>query len=107
LEISSFKKDEAFEVPRSNEMAILDFDTLYFPLMIRGWEQGDYFYPLGMKQKKKISDFLIDEKINRLEKEKLCVLLSGNQIVWLIGKRIDNRFKITNQTNKILKINLL
>lgn len=106
LEISRFDKSEAFEIPRSNKIAMLDINSINFPLVIRGWEQGDYFYPLGMTQRKKISDFLIDEKVNRIEKEKLFVLVSGNQIVWLIGKRIDNRFKITDQTKKILQIKL-
>jgi len=83
------------------DIACIDYDKLKFPLLIRKWENGDYFYPLGMKQKKKLSDFLIDKKIPRSAKEKILVLCSEDKIIWVIGQRLDNRYRITDGTKKI------
>ena len=80
------------------DSALLDFDKLNFPVKIRPWQAGDKFRPLGMKGFKKISDFLIDEKISRTEKEKTFVMTSNNEIIWLIGHRIDDRFKVGEAT---------
>ncbi len=84
----------------------LDLAKLKFPLLLRLWKAGDIFFPLGMNQRKKVSDFLIDKKINRFEKEKCLVLLSGKDIVCILGLRIDNRFKISNETKNIYSITL-
>lgn len=84
----------------------LDKDLLNFPMSIRKWQEGDYFYPLGMKGKKKLSKFFKDEKLSLLDKENTWLLCSKDDIVWVIGKRQDNRFKITNNTKHILKISL-
>lgn len=81
-----------------------DLDALKFPLQIRSWRQGDWFIPLGMKGKKKLSDFMIDEKIPVNLKQRIPVLLSGDTIVWVVGHRIDDRFKIISGSNQILKI---
>jgi len=78
--------------------ALLDFEKLIFPLEIRLWQAGDSFMPLGMKGFKKVSDYLIDEKVARNEKEKTFVLTSNNEIVWLIGHRIDERYKVGTST---------
>ncbi len=95
-----------FKISREPHVACLDFDTLEFPLLIRKWQQGDYFQPLGMTGFKKLSDFFIDEKIPVHEKENIWLLCSGKNIVWIMGRRIDNRFKITNETNTICKIEI-
>jgi tRNA(Ile)-lysidine synthase len=81
-------------------IANLDMEKLEFPLKLRKWEKGDWFIPLGLKGKKKLSDFFINQKISLADKEKTWLLISGEDIVWVIGKRIDNRFRITPQTKK-------
>lgn len=91
--------DRISELPiGKNSIACLDVEKLTFPLMLRKWQKGDRFFPLGLKGSKKISDFLIDQKISVAEKEKIWLLLSDDEIVWVIGKRIDNRFRITPTT---------
>lgn len=88
-------------IPKSKTTACLDYDKLQFPLEIRKWQQGDTFYPLNMKGKKKLSDFFIDNKLPLNRKENVWLLTSAGKIVWVIGMRIDNRFKVTDQTTKI------
>lgn len=91
--------DNISELPMGKAtIACLDADKLQFPLKLRKWEKGDWFIPLGLKGKKKLSDFFINQKLSLADKEKTWLLLSGNDIVWVIGKRIDNRFRITPQT---------
>ena len=85
----------------------LDLQKLNFPLQLRKWREGDSFYPFGMKGKKKLSKFFKDEKLSLVAKEKTWVLTSGNHIVWIVGMRSDHRFKVENQTKKILKITVL
>jgi tRNA(Ile)-lysidine synthase len=82
--------------------AAIDLDRVTFPVTVRHWEPGDRFMPLGMKQMKKISDFLIDMKIPVSEKEKVLLLLSGDEIMWVMGYRIDDRYRVTTQTRRIL-----
>ena len=82
----------------------LDADTIKFPLKIRKWEEGDSFIPFGMKGKKKLSDFFIDEKFSQFEKEDTWLLISGNKIVWLINHRLDDRHKVSSITTNVLQI---
>ena len=86
---------------------MLDFDKLKFPLVLRKWEKGDFFFPLGMKGKKKLSDFFIDNKISIPEKEQIWVLCSDNEIMWIVGLRLDERFKILENTKKAYIVQLL
>jgi len=85
----------------------VDADALKFPLKLRKWQEGDYFYPFGMNGKKKLSKFFKDEKFSIIDKENAWLLCSENQIVWLVGKRMDDRFKVTENTQTILKIQLV
>ena len=89
---------------QDRHIAYLDMDKLNFPLVLRNWKKGDWFIPLGMKGKKKLSDFMIDKKIPLNLKKRIMVLLSKDSIVWVAGHRIDDRFKINSKTRKILKI---
>lgn len=95
-------ENKNFTITKSSNFACLDYEKLKFPLKIRGWNKGDYFYPLGMKKKKKkLSDFFVDQKISITEKEKIRVLFSEERVAWIAGYRIDDRFKITPNTKKI------
>jgi tRNA(Ile)-lysidine synthase len=87
-------------------VALIDLDRILFPLQWRKWKEGDSFQPLGMKGKKKVSDFLIDEKISLTDKQSVTVLTSGGEIVWVVGKRIDDRFKIGAQTKNVLALEI-
>lgn len=88
----------------AKNIAYLAAEKLTFPLKLRYWQSGDYFQPFGMSGRKKISDFLNDEKIPLFEKEKTRVLVSGKAIVWIVGHRIDDRYKVEKETNRVLKI---
>ena len=85
----------------------VDEEKLQFPLTIRKWNEGDIFYPFGMKGKKKLSKFFKDEKYSLLDKSNVWLLCSNDEIVWIIGKRQDDRFKITETTTKITQINYI
>lgn len=89
----------------SSHTIFVDEDKLQFPLTIRRWSEGDFFYPFGMNGKKKLSKYFKDEKFSLLDKTNIWLLCSDNEIVWVIGKRQDERFKITENTTKILQIN--
>ena len=78
-----------------------------FPLKLRKREVGEYFYPLGMSGKKKVSKFFKDEKLSLLDKENTWLLCSEGQIVWIVGKRADNRFRVKDDTKHILKIEIV
>jgi tRNA(Ile)-lysidine synthase len=86
--------------------AFFDADKVTFPLLWRNWKKGDSFQPLGMSHKKKISDFLVDNKLSLVDKKNVTVLESSGQIVYVVGWRIDDRFKITDQTKRILNLRL-
>jgi tRNA(Ile)-lysidine synthase len=90
----------------SEKIALLDLDKLEFPLILRNIRPGDRFSPLGVAGTQKIQKYFIDHKIDRTERQQCPVLLSGNEIVWLAGHRISNRFKITPSTRRVLRIEI-
>lgn len=104
LIIQRYSANPEREIPRDSSIALLDSDKLQFPLLIRRWKQGDSFVPLGMMGKKKLSDFFKDSKFTLSQKEQTWVLCSNNKIIWIIGHRIDNRFKVTEETKNILQL---
>ncbi|MFD3002065.1 tRNA lysidine(34) synthetase TilS [Pontibacter toksunensis] len=87
-------------------VAALDADQLKFPLKLRAWQEGDWFVPLGMNGKKKISDLLIDKKVPANLKPQTLVLVSEQSIAWVVGIRPDNRFKVTDKTQKVVEITM-
>ncbi len=99
-------KSEKTMIPESGNIALLDAGELQFPLLFRAWKAGDYFYPLGMRKKKKLARFFIDHKLSKTDKEKIWVLEMDKKIIWIAGMRIDDRFKITPGTREILYIEL-
>jgi len=93
-------------ISNNDQTVHIDKSLLKFPLMVRKWENGDYFYPLGMQGKKKLSKYFTEIKLSLFEKENIWLLCSENKIVWIVNKRLDDRFKITNKTKNILKIKI-
>ncbi|MCD6347329.1 MAG: tRNA lysidine(34) synthetase TilS [Bacteroidales bacterium] len=93
-------------LPATENIASIDFDKLHFPLTLRRWHKGDHFFPLGMNKMKKLSDFFIDEKIPVHEKNQQWLLCSGQDIVWLVGHRLDNRYGLNSKTKTVLRLEI-
>lgn len=111
LTFKKLKKAPLDLVQNSTDSVIIDLANLEYPVILRKWKQGDYFYPLGMPKKssgkpgkKKLSKYFVDQKISLSEKETIWVLESNYRIVWIINKRLDERFKVTAQTKSFLSI---
>ncbi len=102
----SVKCSDNIIVPADKNIALLDAKEIKFPLLLRRWKQGDYFYPLGMNKKKKLARFFIDQKLSMNDKENIWVIESSKKILWIVGHRIDDRFKITGNTKKVLRLSL-
>jgi tRNA(Ile)-lysidine synthase len=102
IQFSKLQKTVDFVIDKSPEVAQLDFDKIHFPLTLRHWHHGDRFHPLGMKGSKLLSDFFVDQKFTEAQKEHVFLLVSAdNQILWVVGYRIDDRYKVTNSTKTI------
>lgn len=95
---------DGFVLDKRPNVACLDLDKLQFPLTIRLWQHGDSFHPLGMTKAQKLSDFFVNNKVNVFDKERVMVLTSGERIAWVIGYRPDNRFKIGDETQRVLVV---
>lgn len=104
----SFNKvviSENFHIRKDKNIAYFDYDKLAFPLTLRTWKDGDWFIPFGMKGRKKLSDYFSDRKFSRFEKERVWLLCSGNDIIWIVGERPDNRYSIGSATKCALIVN--
>lgn len=102
LEFEEVEYNTDFIIPKDKEIACFDKNKLKEPLTIRKWQQGDYFIPFGMKGRKKISDYLTDEKFSRFDKENVWLLCSGENIAWIINERTDQRFRIDKETQRVV-----
>jgi tRNA(Ile)-lysidine synthase len=106
-EIVLLKKDDIKpEQLKDQSRAFLDKNKLSFPLVIRKWKKGDRFIPFGMTKQKLLSDFFIDQKMNRFEKEELWIMESAGKIIWIVGHRISENVKVDSSTKEVLMISL-
>ncbi len=103
LQISTRTVTNGFRVSKTPDCIHVDAAKLTFPLQLRRWREGDTFSPFGMKQRKKVSDFFIDNKLSLIEKEQSWLLVSDNEIVWIVGRRMDNRFRVTDETKEVVE----
>lgn len=99
--------DKSFRIDPSPSTACLDAEKIIFPVTIRKWNAGDWFFPLGMNMKKKLSDYFIDKKFPLPEKHNKLVLETGGNIAWIVGDRIDDRFKVTEHTKSVLILRVM
>jgi tRNA(Ile)-lysidine synthase len=106
LKIKKLSVTSEFQVSKLQNCIHVDASKIIFPLVLRHWNQGDIFFPFGMKQRKKISDFFIDNRMSIAEKEQCWLLASGSDILWIVGYRTDDRFKVTNETKEVLEISI-
>ena len=106
LKISKNKLSQDYTIPKNKKTASFDAEILQFPIVIRRWKKGDYFYPFGMENKKLVSDFFINNKFSISDKENTWIMTSGAKIVWIIGHRIDNRFRISETSTQIVQIEI-
>ena len=97
---------EGFNLIKDAAVAVLDFDKLTFPLLLRKWKKGDVFQPLGMRGKKKLSDFFINNKLSLFEKQNTWIVCSKDKIVWVVGRRIDEHFKLVENSQKVYLVQL-
>lgn len=104
--IKTLDLSDDFIIPKEKDVACLDADKVIRPLIIRKWQKGDKFVPFGMTGKKNVSDYLTDRKLSLFEKENQYVVCSDEKIIWLVGERSDNRFRITNTTKRVMIIRL-
>ena len=104
LNVRSFSLESGFEVPKINYIAYIDADKLCGELKLRKWKSGDRFVPFGMKGFKKIRDYLRDRKLSLFEKENVMVVTSGEEIVWVVNERTDNRFRIDSNTKTVVEL---
>ena len=94
-------REELLEFPDGVTAAAFDADLIEKPILLDGWQKGDAFQPFGMKTFKKLSDFFIDEKLSLFQKDKVQILRANDAIVWVVGYRVDNRFRITENTKQV------
>jgi tRNA(Ile)-lysidine synthase len=90
----------------SKSLGVFDADILQFPLTARPRKDGDFFYPLGFGKRKKLQDFFVDQKVPRDERNRIPLILSGDDIIWVVGHRADERFKVTEKTKRVVQLDV-
>jgi len=106
LKIELIENNPDFKIEKNKKIVYLDKDKITYPLIIRHWQQGDRFIPFGMKGSKKLSDYFSDHKFSIPDKENIWLLCTSDKIIWIIGERADDRFKVTPKTKNILRISI-
>lgn len=104
LNVKLFSKEQLTTIKKNKKVAYVNADKIKYPLVVRKWKTADKFKPFGMKGTKKISDFFVDEKFSLVEKENTWILTSTNKIIWVVGHRIDDDFRISEKTKTILQL---
>lgn len=109
LQLNLFDNINPVDLKKNNtSIVFVDASKIKFPLLLRRWQKGDYFYPLGMDHRKKLSDYFVDEKFSLADKERTWLLLNSNDdIIWIVNHRIDNRYSLTDQTKKAIQLQYL
>lgn len=107
ISLKKITRSKSFTIPATPNIACLDYEKISEKITLRKWQDGDRFIPLGMKGEKKLSDFFIDNRLSLYDKENTWLMLSGNDIVWIVGHRIDDRYKISPSTKFILECKVL
>jgi tRNA(Ile)-lysidine synthase len=105
--IEEINKNQFRDYNGSPNIAMMDYECLQFPLKVRNFRPGDRFHPLGAKGIQKVKEFFIDHKIPRFDRPKIPFLISGEMIAWIVGYRIDERVKVTEETKKVLKVTVV
>lgn len=104
LQFEVLDADEVQSYKSGKNIAYFDKDKIEYPLILRHWHKGEYFVPFGSEHFKKVSDFFIDQKMDLFAKQNCWILASANKIIWILNRRTDNRFRVTPDTQKVLKI---
>ena len=104
LDLKVVERTTVLDLKVNTDTALFDYDQLSFPMLLRPWRQGDRFFPFGMQGSKLVSDYLVDVKVSILDKEKIYVLVSGDQIIWIVGMRASRKAAVIKETKKILRI---
>jgi len=102
----NFSTEHGSRFQTATDVACLDADKASFPLYIRNWKKGDFFYPLGMNGHKKLSDFLIDKKVPRSERKRIPLVFKDDDLIWVAGYQIDHRYRVTENTGEMLRIQI-
>ncbi len=106
LQIERINPSEDLRIEKDRNISYFDADKVQYPLILRRWESGDWFIPFGMKGRKKISDYFSDNKFSLFDKQNTWILCSGSNVLWIVGHRSDNRFKITSETEEVIRLTL-
>lgn len=106
LHLETLRDLRFIRIPKEKSVAMFDYDLLKFPLELRHWKPGDVFSPFGLHGKQKLSDFFTNQKYSIIDKERQWLLCSGDDIIWVVGERISDKYKITNKTKTIYKVEI-